>query len=623
MFRDQPMNSLIREVAQNSLDAADGSSKPVRVEITLEKIPTHKIPGGKEFRESILPLAKETWKTEKKSQILFQEMEEILRQTEMNVLKISDENTTGLQAENWESLIEQAGSSVKASDSSGGSFGIGKAAPFAVSDLRMVFYNTLSNLGHEQSIGVSKFVSYDLPDKRTTQGTGYLGREKKSPFNENIGLDNHLREKKGTDLYIFGFNEEKFPNWEQEMFFSVLDNFLLAIWQEKLEVVIQGEIINKNAVDAHIQKIQFDEKLAKQYADILSYYTVLKDSQKIAIPLPSYHDLGIQENEAFLWLTNQEFPNRKVLMTRLSGMKIFDKNRISGTIKFSGIFHAEGGNINRVLKQIENPNHDKWSEDRAEKKDKKNVKAFLSWLTKWIKDEVKHHYQEKIEEQVDAYGLSDFLPDDPSAIPKRSEMPGEEHFEKKNVKMQLKPLKREKFSHAPIRKKEVGELSQEEFIEAGIMDGELSGDGFDGGIGGENYLKSGDFGVDEEEGKNAIDFDQKEKVLKANLPRKSIGEIRYRVIERSYRTGEYSLVLRVEKDYDNLLLTLFSVGDSGTATEISVLESMSAEENHLVNGNRIYIDEIKAKKWLRIEIKINQTRRMKMQMEAQAHESKE
>lgn len=82
------------------------------------------------------------WPNEQKTMMMLRKMKKLLQDERISILKISDYNTTGLRKENWQSLIEQVGSSVKSDDSSAGSFGIGKGAPFAVSDLRMVLYST-------------------------------------------------------------------------------------------------------------------------------------------------------------------------------------------------------------------------------------------------------------------------------------------------------------------------------------------------------------------------------------------------------------------------------------------------------------------------------------------------
>ena len=60
---------------------------------------------------------------------------------------------------NWSRLVKENGSSNKG-QSSGGSFGIGKSATFACSDLRTVFYSSLDVKGLRSNFGVAKLVSF-------------------------------------------------------------------------------------------------------------------------------------------------------------------------------------------------------------------------------------------------------------------------------------------------------------------------------------------------------------------------------------------------------------------------------------------------------------------------------
>ena len=93
------------------------------------------------------------------------EFKDVFQEPYMKVLKISDFNTIGLRKANFDSLIEGSGYSEKADTSASGSKGIGKAAPFAASKLRMVLYNSLTTENGdidptEKFAGAINFVSY-------------------------------------------------------------------------------------------------------------------------------------------------------------------------------------------------------------------------------------------------------------------------------------------------------------------------------------------------------------------------------------------------------------------------------------------------------------------------------
>ena len=67
---------------------------------------------------------------------------------------------------------EVTGASDK-SGTAGGSFGIGKFAPFACSDFRTVFYSTLDKDGVKAYQGVSRLTSFRTASGMVTQGTGF------------------------------------------------------------------------------------------------------------------------------------------------------------------------------------------------------------------------------------------------------------------------------------------------------------------------------------------------------------------------------------------------------------------------------------------------------------------
>src|SRR5699024_8173349 len=111
---------------------------------------------------------------------------EILSRENIKILRISDFNTRGLEgAEHaeltspWSSLIKEAGSSNKREDS-GGSFGIGKAAPFLNSKLRTLFYSSFDISGYPSHIGVANIMSFEKLDNTITLGTGYYTNNQQS-----------------------------------------------------------------------------------------------------------------------------------------------------------------------------------------------------------------------------------------------------------------------------------------------------------------------------------------------------------------------------------------------------------------------------------------------------------
>lgn len=122
---------------------------------------------------------------------------DVFNQDFIDVLRISDFNTTGLTGSDkdynsaWQNLVKSSGVSNKCG-TSGGSFGIGKSAPFACSDLRTVFYSTIDNQGLKAFQGIARLVSFKkkkfIGDDPTTTGIGYYGVKEKIMLSENVYL---------------------------------------------------------------------------------------------------------------------------------------------------------------------------------------------------------------------------------------------------------------------------------------------------------------------------------------------------------------------------------------------------------------------------------------------------
>ena len=186
-FRANHLASLAREICQNSLDAKDQfKSVPVKVLFNLEHLSQDQFPGCEDFRRTLEACA-EYWenRNDEKALRFFSGALNIVREVKIPFLRISDFNTTGLlgaerEGSDWHNLIKAVGVSEKGTGK-GGSFGIGKAAPFACSGIRTVFYSTLDKEGVRAFQGVARLVTHRSPLRKgqATQDTGYFGKKRR------------------------------------------------------------------------------------------------------------------------------------------------------------------------------------------------------------------------------------------------------------------------------------------------------------------------------------------------------------------------------------------------------------------------------------------------------------
>lgn len=414
-FRDNALDSLTREICQNSLDAVMDSDKPVIVEFHKFSSLTDDFPDLGEMVD-VFNKCHDTWEGKNiKGEEFIEQALSILKRKKMNFLRVSDFNTLGLKGAKegklgspWSSLVKEAGSSNKG-DESGGSFGIGKAAPLVNSQLRTLFYSSFDDTGFQSHIGVADIMSFEKGNNQITVGKGYYTKDEQSRAIEGLfNLDpDFTREETGTDIYITAF--EPVGDYQTEMVNSVLHNFFITVFQKKLIVRINDIEINHENIEELIYKLEDNEenRLLKNYFRLF----VSDQTIKVKYPVQQYKN-GIQfeDGEATLYLMNGDDLNRRILMTRKTGMRLFEQKNINGSISFTGVLMITGSNMNSIFKQLENPAHNGWSPSRYEKDVKLAAKIYAD-LRKFMRDTVKELFQQQLTDVMDAVGVSDFLPD--------------------------------------------------------------------------------------------------------------------------------------------------------------------------------------------------------------------
>lgn len=409
-FQGSPLKSLAREICQNSLDAAiDG--KHVEVEFTPFTMGADEFPDGntllKAFESSI-----DFWKLQRsrKTTDFFERAVELFKSGSVPFLRVSDFNTTGLLGSKgeyntpWYNLTKSSGTSDKAG-TSGGSFGIGKFAPYACSDFRTVFYSTYDTEGVSAFQGISRITSFKrYQDDQVTTGVGYYGGDNNSPVNTQLRLDlgfDRKNHQTGTDIFIAGFKYFS-TDWITDIVTSILDGFLYAVYNGKLVVKVGDVIISSETLKSLIEEYQtsLSENADKYYKvltspDTVWFQTDFKTHGLVRLGLIIHPDM-----------------HRKVAMIRKTGMKIMDRGNISGIIPFAGVFLIEGEKVNNFLRSIENVQHTKWEPERIEPRTQvPQAKAYVKDLIDYIKaclDELKKRDES---EEIDP-SVGEYLPDD-------------------------------------------------------------------------------------------------------------------------------------------------------------------------------------------------------------------
>lgn len=369
MFKGTPIKSLAREICQNSLDARLDDSQPARIEFETFEIDPKNIPGAKTL-EDVFNRCLDFWKIQDSDQArkFFKQAIKDMNRSSIKCLRISDFNTSGLTGSRaeynspWCNLTKSSGTSNK-SGGRGGSFGIGKFAPFACSSLRTVFYSTYDINKTSASQGVARLTTFKNKKNETTQGIGFYGDDKNSPTYNQYSLNpTYSRlDNTGTDIFIAGFTGEK--GWDHQMVASILDGFLYAIYTGALVVDVDGIAISKDTLS---ELMVSHKDYFKEHAD--EYYRVLTDNENARSFTLELKDDPATSGTLTLRLMIEPTFNRRVAMIRQTGMKIKDKGNINGIVPFAGTLLIEGDAINSYLRNLENPQHLAWEKERADNK---------------------------------------------------------------------------------------------------------------------------------------------------------------------------------------------------------------------------------------------------------------
>lgn len=402
------MDSLAREVCQNSIDARNKNldpDVPVVVKFRLVMLKKSDCPSFWDEYEEIINNSEKFWnksilKTEKVIRFV-DGLKRAIKRDEIPVLVMSDYNTMGLSLDTihrdiplWNSLVNSEGISLKQDDSSLGSFGVGKYAPFSYSSLSAVAYNTFAQDGSRAFQCVSRIVTsmrdYEGALVPTSSTGKYLFLENMAKWRPiypddgdsfaNMELFNREENEYGTDVAILGFD---YNDWEDDLAVAILKNYLVGIMRGKLKVIIQSEDETKYVIDCNT------------YENIL--LNQLKDKSTLNITRQNYHVLTSPDK------------NKNATIADSGDLSIFvkyspDFEGVIARFRESGMFintvasrgpHLAGVVIvndvgqkkfSLVLHDAEPPAHNEWTRKYIDEKDTKRRNLFGNLTTKMKKE---------------------------------------------------------------------------------------------------------------------------------------------------------------------------------------------------------------------------------------------
>ena len=427
------MDGLAREVCQNSLDARDSDlpeTEAVRVQFKLTYLERNKFSVFEDYRKA-LDGAVAYWSNNPlytdKIRDFLANAKKAIDTEHIPVLTMSDYNTTGLNGVNakenqrsyWNLLVNTEGISIKQNESSAGSYGIGKNAPFAYSALNMVFYNTLAKDGGRAFEGVTHLVTtqreYNGTMRPTLPSGKYLYLEDEytgRPILPEDGceltrLDEFNRTQTGTDVSVVGFNITEYPEWEKNTAIAVLKNFILALLDGKLEVSVVSETRSYEIKKDTIEKLLFNDfQDSSQLKYTRQIYETVTKSKEIKTQIAEKNDLSIyvRYDDGYLASLSRFRSTGMLINTTLESLPHY-----SVVVVVNDVGNMQ---LSKTLREAEPPQHNEWkAKNITGNRELHNLAArYIRNITKEVQKVLDEFEKTEIVDKIDS-GVGKYLPD--------------------------------------------------------------------------------------------------------------------------------------------------------------------------------------------------------------------
>lgn len=354
-------DNLAREICQNSLDAKAPDKETVIVEfksVSLKKSHHSALVG----LDDVFSQCEYYWKkkSEPKLQNFLKEAKEKLSQDDIDFLVISDYNTKGLSGAKaeireksvWRALTHSNGVTQK-DQGSGGSYGIGKNAPFACSSFRTIFYNSYAYDDQVRAFqGVARLVTHFDSNNESTQGVGFFQNidDKKPIFSKDTCLlrDQFSRQDNefGTDVIIAGF--KKTDTWAADIEKAILSNFFVAIINKKLVVKIDGQIIDDSTIGRRLEYYSEIEKRdnvkEKKITTIMEFYSAVIN------PDDMVYGSIMEDKDVVLYIKKDDSYSKSIAEMRSIGMVVRVRRNHIFT-RYAAVMVVQGNKLNELLKK--------------------------------------------------------------------------------------------------------------------------------------------------------------------------------------------------------------------------------------------------------------------------------
>ena len=348
-FANDALQKMVREVLQNSLDHPAPGIDTVEVTFETTQVNNKDIQAAHLQEHVGAALQEVTHYQDPQGIAQHQKIMQVLGETTITCLAITDAGTTGLRDDNWTNLIFREGAPTNSpGDSKGGSFGFGKNAPFNLSGANTVIYSTKyidrAKKGVIQHMaGRSQLVSHNNPNRPSArlQQVGFLAVHEKNQPNQPIQgpqIPEPFRLKEtGTGVFIIGFDTRR-KDWVNHIAQTTVTQFFYAIHTGRLAVTIRQNgkhqpphQINQNTLQSEIERLPPKDPTRYYHAAITHNEPAITDPSQFLTPDPAARRIKFWIN------TDKDAPRRLAHINR-RGMFITEARKFS-----QNPFYPDGG----------------------------------------------------------------------------------------------------------------------------------------------------------------------------------------------------------------------------------------------------------------------------------------
>jgi hypothetical protein len=418
-FYEAGVEGLVRENIQNSIDHPINSGEKVTVKINIGKISKLKIPGFTELKDHILSL-------KGRNEYDVQTVDFMKKSIEdgdiVDYISFEDENTTGLTGADdidkdytsYRAYAYEKGSSYENEELDyvrGGSHGIGKIASNSASIINLMFFSNCDEKLNKHTGGTIQLFDHKISGTGY-RGTGYFTQFENSkliPFQSELFDSLFSKETRGLKIIIPFISHEYLDVRKIKQ--AAIDSFLLAILNNKLEVIINDEKIDSSNIEDFINSDLFEEyPQVKDSFYTACYYKTLKYVKDENLIITD--KLNNKYSFKLFMLEDDNFKYAKFGIFRNVGMKIEDFQVKSYLSKpFNGVLIPNNYETDQWLKSLENEAHSKLTHEHIKKfQDKENANRFINNLHRILAEIMLSILEEDLE-NVNDFDTSDVLYD--------------------------------------------------------------------------------------------------------------------------------------------------------------------------------------------------------------------